>query len=200
MGNYKRNRSNMKLLILPILAKALRPNFDVEFGVQMPVQERHSDFPVFVPCFEQALNGKVSIDQCQDENQALFKPKIWSGAVDNDPTLTQSCSCVDPLTGDSKEGQDCMSPCPSEAGNTCKEQRKKDMEFLPTARIHDWAPVICQITNDALYSVTECGYGRRAHWAHIGRTCFCVNPYTRTFIALAWDECPEYTVQAVKPQ
>merc|ERR1712130_583850 len=40
-----------------------------------------------------------SIDRCQDENQALFKPKRFAEVdlgTDRTIDLTQSCSCVDP--------------------------------------------------------------------------------------------------------
>merc|ERR1712233_221079 len=129
MGNYKRNRSKMKLLILPILAKLFLQCDMVNLQFRYLYRKCVSTFPSF--CHARYKYGIESIDRCQDENQALFKPKRFAEVdlgTDRTIDLTQSCSCVDPLTGDVTEGQDCMLPCPGEAGNTCKEQRKKDME------------------------------------------------------------------------
>ena len=142
----------------------------------VPVPEIPS-FPEFTPCFEkQKAPGNALA--CQDQDPELYVPKKHRAT---------DCVCVDPISGKELNSIACNEPCRGEPGNTCKEQRERDLEVLNGPyMIMDFSAAACQKTNSALWIVKEYTW-----WGN----CYCLNQYTgRTIVddIPCSTKCPAY--------
>ena len=146
---------------------------------RFPPAIKNSPIPMYTPCNEARNNDLRKIEEaaknnihimdffpaiCQKSNDDLYAPKKyqWRSGM---------CNCIDPLSGDVESTNfPCDKPCVSEPGNTCKEQRQNDLDFMNNSpRIQDFFPVQCQKDNSAFWVEKE--------WTWRG-SCICKNMYT----------------------